>query len=355
MSITARFRIDRQSFCLEVDQRFPGRGVSAIFGPSGSGKTTFLRAIAGLERSPEGYLEVGRAIWQDEDRFVPPHQRAVGYVFQEPSLFSHLTVRRNIEYGRRRIPPASRKVSADDAIELLGIGHLLHRRPHELSGGEQQRVSIARALATSPAVLLMDEPLASLDAALKREIMPYLESLHRELDIPMLYVSHSTEEVMRMADHVVLLRDGRVREAGPADSLFTRLDPSVSSDQEPRSMIRGVVAGHDDAFGLAHVDFNGGRLILAHDELPNGRAVRLLVKATDISLVLERPAATSIQNILPATVTRLEPAGTSQVNVLLKVGEALLIARITRKASVTLRIKPDARVFIQIKSVAVMS
>jgi len=214
MTIEARFCIDSGDFTLDIDLSIPGQGVTALLGPSGCGKTTLLRAIAGLECCRDGFLKVGNMIWQDARRFAPPHQRPLGYVFQEASLFAHLSVRGNLEYGVKRVPKTERKVSVDKAIELLGIGALLERRTDQLSGGERQRVAIARALAVSPEILLMDEPLAGLDLARKQEIIPYLESLHNELDIPVIYVSHSPDEVARLADHLVLLEAGRIKAAG---------------------------------------------------------------------------------------------------------------------------------------------
>ncbi|MDD2873156.1 MAG: molybdenum ABC transporter ATP-binding protein, partial [Azoarcus sp.] len=210
--IQARFRLDYSAFALDVDLQLPGRGVTALFGHSGSGKTTCLRCVAGLERAPQGRLIVNGEHWQDTDAgiFVPTHERAIGYVFQEASLFPHLSVRRNLEFGMKRVAAATRRVAWDQAVELLGIGHLLDRMPERLSGGERQRVGMARALLTSPRLLLMDEPLAALDIRLKNEILPYLERLHDELDMPVLYVSHSPDEVARLADHVVLLDQGKV-------------------------------------------------------------------------------------------------------------------------------------------------
>ncbi|MGD9255972.1 MAG: ATP-binding cassette domain-containing protein, partial [Chromatiales bacterium] len=189
MSIEVRFRDNREGFSLDIDLSLPDRGITALFGPSGCGKTTLLRAIAGLEPGIRGRLEVAGQTWQAENIFLPAHKRPLGYVFQQPELFPHLDVRRNLQYGMKRLPAAKRKVSIDDAVSLLGIAHLLDRRPDQLSGGEQQRVAIARALAVSPGILLMDEPLSALDEARRQEILPWLESLHDELDIPVLYVS----------------------------------------------------------------------------------------------------------------------------------------------------------------------
>ncbi|MGA7303844.1 MAG: molybdenum ABC transporter ATP-binding protein, partial [Rhodothermales bacterium] len=219
MTIDARFHIERDAFDMDVDLSVPAYGVTALFGPSGCGKTTLLRAIAGLERHSGGFLKVGDSIWQDQDVFLPPHRRPIGYVFQEASLFPHLSVRGNLDYGKKRVPDSERLLPLDQAVALLGIEPLLERKPNSLSGGERQRVAIARALAVSPRLLLMDEPLASLDLQRKQEILPYIESLRRELEIPVIYVSHLPDEVARLADHMVLLEAGRVRASGSVQEL----------------------------------------------------------------------------------------------------------------------------------------
>lgn len=206
--IQARFRLDWPGFRLDVDLTLPGRGVTALFGHSGSGKTTLLRCIAGLERSPQGFLSFKGEVWQDAATWLPTYRRPLGYVFQEASLFPHLTVMGNLRYGLRRVT-AGQRAHLEQAIELLGIAPLLKRRPDRLSGGERQRVGIARALAVNPRVLLMDEPLAALDHQRKQEILPYLERLHDTLAIPVLYVSHSPDEVARLADHLVVMEDGQ--------------------------------------------------------------------------------------------------------------------------------------------------
>ena len=246
MSIEARFRFALGEFRLDVDLRLPAQGVSALFGPSGCGKTSLLRAIAGLDRHAEGRLVVGGVTWQDGDIFLSPHRRPIGYVFQEASLFEHLSVAGNLEYGLRRVPEADRRIPLQRAIALLGIGPLLARRPNTLSGGERQRVAIARALAVSPRLLLMDEPLAAVDLERRQEILPWIESLHRELDIPVIYVSHSPEEVARLADYMVLLRGGRVLASGDVHELFTRLDLPLALDNDATSVIEAAVAGHDE-------------------------------------------------------------------------------------------------------------
>ena len=260
--IHARLSLARPDFTLDVQLALPGHGVTALFGPSGCGKTTCLRALAGLERA-RGSVQVNGEVWQDDatGQWRPTHQRALGYVFQEASLFAHLDVRRNMEYGLRRQPPARRRVSLEQAVELLGLGALLPRMPHTLSGGERQRVAIARALATSPRVLLMDEPLAALDAARKAEVMPYLERLQRSLDIPVLYVSHSSDEVARLASHLVLLQAGRVTAQGPTAELMARLDLPLAHGDAAAALVQGRVLAHDAHDQLLTVAIDGGPVV----------------------------------------------------------------------------------------------
>lgn len=243
-AIRARFHLVRGGFVLDVDLALPGRGVTALFGPSGAGKSTCLRAIAGLDRAPGGFLEVDGEIWQDESRgiFRPTHRRALGYVFQEAGLFPHLSVRGNLEYGRHRRRGNAPLVDSDHLIGLLDLGPLLDRRPDTLSGGERQRAAIARALLASPRLLLLDEPLASLDLARKSEILPYLERLHQELEIPVIYVSHTIDEVVRLADHLVLLSGGRVACGGPLTETLARLDLPGAFSEEAGWSLRGLSA-----------------------------------------------------------------------------------------------------------------
>jgi molybdate transport system ATP-binding protein len=355
MTIEARFCIDRDDFTLDVDLSIPGHGVTALLGASGCGKTTLLRAIAGLECCRDGFLKVGDTVWQDARRFVPPHQRPLGYVFQEASLFAHLSVRGNLEYGVKRVPKTGRKVSVDKAIELLGIELLLERRTHQLSGGEKQRVAIARALAVSPEILLMDEPLAGLDPARKQEIIPYLESLHNELDIPVIYVSHSPDEVARLADHLVLLEAGRIKAAGALGDLLTRLDLPLAHGDDAEALVDAVVAGHDDDYDLTHLDFPGGRFTVTRKALPVGHSVRLRVAARDVSLTLEHQSGTSILNIFPATIDEIMPEGSAQVTVRLLAGDVPLLSRVTRKSAALLELAHGKSVYVQAKSVALLS
>ena len=286
-------------------------------------------------------------VWQDGARFVPPHRRPRGYVFQEASLFGHLTVKRNLEYGVKRVPESERKVSLDMAVELLGIGHLLDRKPERLSGGERQRVAIARAVAVSPRLLLMDEPLAALDLARKQEVLPYLESLHSELDIPVLYVSHSPDEVARLADHLVLLDAGSILATGAISDMLTRLDLPLAQGADAEALIQATVAGHDETYGLTYLDFSGGRFTVAFKDLPPGHTVRLRVLARDVSITLEHQSNTSILNIFPATIEDMVPTGGSQMTARLNAGAAPMLSRVTRKSAALLDLRVGKTVYAQ--------
>ncbi len=354
--ISARFGLALGEFRLDAGFEAPGRGVTALFGPSGSGKTTLLRCIAGLERAPDGYLAVNGEIWQDDSRgiYLPTHRRPLGYVFQEASLFPHLDVRRNLEYGWKRIPPAQRRVGFEQAVELVGIGQLLARDPARLSGGERQRVAIARALLVSPDLLLMDEPLAALDLASKRDILPYLERLHDELSIPVLYVSHSPDEVARLADFMVLMEGGKTVASGPLKAMLTRLDLPLAHGDEAGVVIDTVVGEHDETYHLTQLDFAGGAISVARQPHAVGHPLRLRIHARDVSLALERHIDSSILNILPAKVVEIAEENPAQVAVRLDAGGVPLLARITRKSSVLLGLEPGMAVYAQIKSVALL-
>jgi molybdate transport system ATP-binding protein len=354
MSITARFRVARENFRLEVDLELPARGVTALFGPSGCGKTTLLRAMAGLDLHPGSELRVADMTWQSRDVFVPAHRRSVGFVFQEASLFAHMNVRRNLEYGWHRVPVSERLLALQRVIDLLDIGPLLQRKAHTLSGGERQRVAIARALAVSPRLLLMDEPLVSLDASRKQEILPYIETLHRELAIPLIYVSHSADEVARLADYLVLMEPGRVRATGDIHELFTRLDLPLAQEPEAAAIIEAVVAGHDERYHLTRLEFAGGDIAVPREMKSVGEPVRLQLAARDVSLTLQRQHETSILNIFPATVQQLTEHGPAQVTVRLLAAGVPLLARVTRKSADALALEPGRKVYAQAKSVALL-
>ncbi len=355
MSIAARFVQTYPGFALDVDLDLPGRGVTALFGPSGCGKTTLLRCMAGLTIATQGRLIVNGDTWQDDAHFLPVHQRPLGYVFQEANLFGHLSVRRNLAYGRSRVPAAAHRVAWEHAIELLGIGHLLERMPAGLSGGERQRVAIARALLTSPRLLLMDEPLAALDLARKQEFLPYLERLHRELDIPVIYVSHAPDEVARLADHIVVLEAGRVVAAGSLTDTLARLDLPIHLGEDAGVVLDAVVAERDTKWHLARVEFPGGSLWVRDGGHALGQPVRVRILARDVSIALDHVAGISIQNCLPATVAQMAPDDHPALTLLrLNVGASPLIARLTRRSAAELSLAPSQQVWVQIKAVALI-
>ncbi|MDR2164622.1 MAG: molybdenum ABC transporter ATP-binding protein [Zoogloeaceae bacterium] len=354
----ARFRLDYPGFSLDLDLCLPERGVTALFGPSGSGKTTVLRCVAGLERAPDGFLSVAGDVWQDETRgrFLPTYKRPLGLVFQEASLFPHLSVRENLEYGMKRAGNKDRE-GFDAGIDLLGIRPLLGRDPERLSGGERQRVAIARALLTRPRLLLMDEPLAALDMKRKLEILPYLEKLRDELDIPVLYVSHALDEVARLADYLALMENGRVVASGPLIETLARADLPTALADDAGVIIEATIAAHE-ADGLTRLEFPGGRLYVSRRGKPPGSRVRCRIHASDVSIALTARDDTSILNALPATVTAIAAAtmpGHTLAQLRLAGENApLLLARITERSRAMLKLAPGREVVAQVKSVALL-
>ena len=355
MTIKVRFYRVKENFTLDANFSVPSKGITAVFGPSGCGKTTLLRMVAGLDGCANGYIKVADSLWQDQHFFVPAHQRSIGYIFQEPSLFPHLNVQQNINYGVKRSCAASQKKSVDNVVELLGIAHLLQRMPDKLSGGEKQRVAIARALAVNPCLLLMDEPLAALDQKRKDEFMPYLETLHAELDIPVIYVSHSSMEVSRLADHLVLMDAGHVIATGDIHTMMTRLDLPVAHDNDAAAIIEAKVVGHDEQYHLTHMEFAGGTINVTQKALQVGDTARLRLAARDVSLTLERQSDTSILNIIPVMVDDIIDESVSQVMVRLSANGVPILSRITRKSASELKLKKGKPVYAQVKSVALLA
>ncbi len=355
MNIEARFLLQRDDFNLDVDFCVPLQGITAIFGPSGCGKTTLLRAIAGLETCQRGFFSLGTDVWQNEQHSLPAYRRPLGYVFQEANLFPHLSVRGNLEYGYKRIPEAGRRLVFEQVVNLLGIDPLLSRRTYHLSGGERQRVAIARALLTSPRLLLMDEPLAALDVNSKAEIYPFLERLYDELAIPILYVSHSPDEVARLADYLALMEAGRIRAVGPIAEMLTRSDLPLVHGNEAESIIEASVAEHDDAYHLTQLEFAGGYFVVPRGTLAKGQAVRLRILARDVSLTLVQQTNTSILNIFPAKVEELIEENPAQLTVRLDAAGVKILSRITRKSAQTLELVPGKQVYVQVKSVALLA
>jgi molybdate transport system ATP-binding protein len=356
-SIIAQFKLNYGDFSLDVDLHLPSSGITVLFGHSGSGKTTLLRCIAGLQHAPQGLLTINGTTWQDSDHklFLPTYKRSLGYVFQEANLFAHLTVLDNLCYGLKRIAQTANSEKFNQVIELLGIMHLLERMPERLSGGERQRVAIARALVLNPDILLMDEPLASLDSQRKQEILPFLMRLHSELNIPVLYVTHSQQEVAQLADYLVLLADGKVQAAGLLSETLSRIDLPQAQDKQAASVWQVTIIEQETAYHLTRVAFAGGELSLPAIDAKLGTALRIQIQARDVSITLEVAKATSILNVLPATITDIIDDEEGQSVVRLQVGSQPLLAHITRKSAQLLALQTGMTVYVQIKGTSILN
>ncbi len=358
--ISLRFAGTVGKFRLNVAFDAPMQGITALFGPSGSGKTTVLRCVAGLDRL-SGRLSVGGELWQDANgTFREPYQRSIGYVFQEPSLFPHLSVRENLRYGGKRAVRAgvSEEIHFEDVVGLMGIAALLDRSTSTLSGGERQRVAIGRALLSQPRLLLMDEPLSALDHRNKEEILPFLEALHNTLSIPILYVSHDISEVERLADVLVLLDKGEVVACGALTELLAdgRLPLAFRSDAA--TVFEGRVEGYDAQYGLTEIKVHGETLWVPGRVGKVGEDRRLRIVAADVSLSPERPSRTSILNVLPGQIRDIQLVDDAQVNVILLIGHGglgpALLARISRRACESLAFSPGQKIYAQIKAVSLV-
>lgn len=349
-SISVRYELQRSDFSLDVDVDIPMRGITGVFGESGSGKTALLRCIAGLERGASGRLVIANEVWQDETISRPVHDREIGYVFQEPRLFAHLNVRQNIEYGRRR--GRREDVGFDEAVELLGLRYLLERSVDTLSGGEAQRVAIARALLRSPRVVLMDEPIASLDRARRDEILPFLDGLHAALSVPVIYVSHSIDEVIRLCDYLLVMERGRIVAAGEIQEVLLRADLPLLGGEEAGAIIHASVLEHDPQDGLTKIAFDGVEMWVP-GAYETGVPLRLRIRANDVSICREDPGISTILNVLPAVIDSIHADGSSSELVQLAVGAERILARITRRSRAQLDLRPGDKVLAQIKSVAV--
>ncbi|WP_315772027.1 MULTISPECIES: molybdenum ABC transporter ATP-binding protein [unclassified Bradyrhizobium] len=343
----------------ELNARFevPARGVTAIFGPSGCGKTAVMRCIAGLNHLAGGLCSVAGEVWQDEKHFRPVHQRPIGYVFQEANLFPHLSVRRNLMYGH----PGSSSAAAigfDEVVALLVLGRLLDRSPRHLSGGERQRVAIGRALLSQPKLLLMDEPLSALDQMTKDEILPYLERLHAALDLPILYISHDLAEVERLADQLVLMRNGAVLASGPLSVLQADLSLPLALSRDAAVSLDATVTAQDTADGMATLEVPGGQFLLPAEPLTPGARRRLRVLADDVSLALETPSRSTIVNVLRARILEIRSQSDHRVTALLGLGEdghgARLLTRVTQRSWNELGLRAGLAVYAQVKGVALV-
>lgn len=356
-SVSVNFRGWLGRFELNAQFEVPARGVTAVFGPSGCGKTAVMRCVAGLNRLRDGFCAVAGDVWQDAQSFRPVHDRPIGYVFQEPSLFPHLSVHRNLKYGH---PVAANKgaIKFDEVVDLLGIGQLLDRSPRNLSGGERQRVAIGRALLSQPKLLLMDEPLSALDQMTKDEILPYLERLHEALELPVLYVSHDMAEIERLADQLVLMNSGRVLAAGPIGQLQSDLSLPLALSQGAAVSLDAIVLEQDAADGLATLAVDGGSFLVPSGPVRTTQRKRLRVLADDVSLARQRPTQSTIINILPARILTVGATSDHQVTAVLGLGEdgkgARLLSRVTQRSWGQLDLKLGLDVYAQVKGVALV-
>ncbi len=356
-SMRARFSGLFGSFRLDAEFEAPAVGVTALFGPSGCGKTSVLRCIAGLQRA-DGFFGLGTEHWQDATTFLPAHERPIGYVFQEASLFPHLSVEGNLRFGQSRASRTGKRapIDRDEVTALLGLDPLLGRAPARLSGGERQRVAIGRALLSQPALLLMDEPLSALDRTAKDEILPFLERLHGALSIPILYVSHDLAEVERLADHLVLMEDGRVSGSGPLSTLQSDPGLPLIRNRDAAASIDARVTGYDSVYGLLTLEGEGGSFVVPAPPTPMGQRRRLRIVAGDVSLATAPPVGSSITNILQARIIGVAEVGPAEMTAVLRLGAdgdgAKLLARITRRSWDQLGLSAGSSVYAQVKGVA---
>ncbi|EOC0093195.1 molybdenum ABC transporter ATP-binding protein ModC [Cronobacter dublinensis] len=336
---------------LTVNETLPGSGITAVFGVSGAGKTSLINAISGLTRPQHGRIVLNDRVLSDTetDIFLPPEKRRIGYVFQDARLFPHYKVRGNLKYGMAKEMAAQ----FDKLVTLLGIEPLLDRLPGTLSGGEKQRVAIGRALLTAPELLLLDEPLASLDVPRKRELLPYLQRLAREINIPMLYVSHSLEEILHLADKVLVLEQGEVKAFGSLEDIWgsSVMNPWLPPEQQS-SVLKVTVLEHHPHYAMTALALGDQHLWVSRIEKPLQTPLRIRIQASDVSLVLQPPLQSSIRNIVRARVAQCYDDN-GQVEVQLEVGSRILWARISPWARDELAIKPGLWLYAQIKSVSI--
>ncbi|WNJ98435.1 molybdenum ABC transporter ATP-binding protein [Thalassospiraceae bacterium LMO-JJ14] len=348
------FRLRRGNF--ELKARFETEGgLTTLFGRSGAGKSTIIDCLAGLARPDSGHIRIAGETLFDKSAGIDlaPEKRRVGYVFQDARLFPHMRVRSNLEYGMKRIAPAERRHSIDDVVAMLGISKLLERYPADLSGGEVQRVAIGRALLASPKILLMDEPLAALDFDRKAEIMPFIEKLRDHAGVPIMYVSHAVEEVVRLADTMVVLADGDTIAFGDVEDIMSRLDLRPHTGRfEAGAVIHVWVSGHDDEYMLTELGFGAGAVWVPRLELERGTPLRLRLRARDVSLSLERPRGSMTLNIFEATIVDIENVAegvSPHVDVLVNAG-APIIARVTRRSVAEYGLEAGMKVFVSVKT-----
>lgn len=351
MTLSIAIRKQLGQFTLDIALE-TGPGVTALFGRSGSGKTSLVNLIAGLVRPDQGSIVLDGRTLVDTERsvFVPAGKRRIGYVFQEGRLFPHLSVRSNLLYGRWLTPRGRRWGSLDEVVDLLGIAPLMGRMPRDLSGGEKQRVAIGRALLASPDCLLMDEPLAALDRERKAEILPFIERLRDAKRLPIVYVSHSVEEVARLADTVALIDGGRVVALGPVGEVFARAE--AVGDWETGAVLEAIVRAQDEAAGVTRLDHPAGALVVPYIDVPVGKLVRIRIRARDVTLALGEPGRLSIRNRLAGQIVSIAEGPAHDVGVRLDVGGEPMLARVTRDAVRDLELVPGLAVTALVKAVA---
>jgi molybdate transport system ATP-binding protein len=355
--IDLRFALQLGAFDLTVDVELPSRGISALFGRSGSGKTSLINAVAGMLTPRQGHIRVGERVFFDHAAGIdlPIEQRGIGYVFQDARLFPHLSVTGNLRYGLRRARGV-RPIDWDSVVDVLGLAPLLDRRPHRLSGGERQRVALGRALLRQPTLLLMDEPLASLDAPRKAEVLPYIERLAQEFALPVLYVSHSIEEVTRLADHLVIISAGRTMASGALADIMSQPEHApLIGHYEAGSVLDCTVLQHNDDYGLTMLRFADGQLRMPRIDLEPGAAVRVRIRARDVALSLSRPMDVSISNKMPGRIVGITRRDGPYADVAIDLGTTSLRALVTRESCDRLGLQPGTAVWAMVKSVALDS
>ncbi|GHA04585.1 molybdenum import ATP-binding protein ModC [Arenicella chitinivorans] len=357
MSLELKLDMHRGDFALQLELSLAASGVNAFYGPSGCGKTSVLRTIAGLDRASANRVRFQSTIWQGADTFVPAHRRGALLVSQHSDLFPHLNVRGNLKFAASRASRPSARFALNDVVAHLGLESLLDRPITNLSGGERQRVAIARALCGVPDILLMDEPLAALDQAAKQTLLPYLEQLSRHFDVPIVYVTHSLDEIAQLADYLVVMARGAIAYHGDTAAMLTRLDTPLAQAESAESVVQACVIAHDNAFGLSYLDSPIGRVSLLQRALPVGAEVRLRIAARDVSITLEQQTGSSILNVFPAVVDSMVALSPALTLVRVLAGEnpataVPVVARITSLSASRLALQPGKSVFIQAKSVA---
>ena len=352
--LKAAFKVDYPGFNLDIDLQLPASGITVVFGPSGSGKTTLLRCLAGLEKS--GKMEIAGQVLQDENIFIPVNLRAIGMVFQENRLFPHLTVRDNLLYGYNRTPLNSRRLHLEDIGRVLSLEKLQERSIDKLSGGEKQRVALGRALLTSPKLLLMDEPLAALDAQRKTEIIPFIRKVEKELSIPIIYVTHSMSEVLQLVDTMVILKDGKVVKYGPVGEVFSDIQLRESiGDEHSGAVLDTTVLEHDTDYGITRLDFMGQELSVPIQNISPGQVLRVHIHSKDVSLATQPPEGlTSVLNILKTKVRKIGENVGYSVDIELDAGRPLL-ATITRKSLSNLNLRSGQSIYAYIKAIRMVN